>query len=119
MLGIQREMPLLDQPDKKGAPDNGANAENAMNEVAPVVSEQDMEAGVQPIDELMRARNWSNHDLVMAALGSGLTHKQVAKARRGRRLTYHLQGKIIAAMNQLAGTPGSIRQEDCFNYRGH
>ncbi len=112
-------MPLLDQAEERAASEKDASVGISLNETAPVLSEHDMEAGVQPIDALMHERSWSNHDVVAAGIGSGLTHKQVAKARRGRRLTLHLQNKIVAALNQLVANPGSIRREDCFNYRGH
>ena len=84
----------------------------------PQLSESGMEAGIQPIDAFMLRRGLSNTDLVAAAAGSGLTHKQVAKARRGRRLTVNLQDKILAALNRLPGQEPPLRREDCFNYRG-
>ncbi|HMP76625.1 MAG TPA: hypothetical protein PKE12_10050 [Kiritimatiellia bacterium] len=82
------------------------------------LSESGMEAGSQPIDAFMLRRGLSNTDLVAAAAGTGLTHKQVAKARRGRRLTMNLQDKILAALNRLPGQEPPLRREDCFNYRG-
>lgn len=88
-----------------------------MNAASAPGSKEGMEAGLQPIDALMLQRGISNHDLV-AAVDTGLTHKQVLKARRGRRLTLHLQDKVVAAINQLAPEGGAVRREDCFNYRG-
>lgn len=81
------------------------------------MSKPDMDTGRQPIDDLMLRRGLSNHDVVAAAAGSGLTHKQVAKARRGRRLTSRVQEKILCAINQLSADQ-PIRHEECFNYRG-
>lgn len=81
------------------------------------LSNLEMEAGPQPLDALMLQRGWTNHDVVNALVGTGLTHKQVAKARRGRRLTLHMQEKILRAINCLAAdTP--VRREECFNYQG-
>jgi TPP-dependent pyruvate/acetoin dehydrogenase alpha subunit len=75
----------------------------------------DMEAGPQPIDALMTEAEMRNHDLV-AACSETLTHKQVAKARRGRKLTRRLQERVQKAWN-------AARKEDrplaeLFNYKG-
>ncbi len=67
------------------------------------------ELGVQPLDQLMIKIGLTNHDLVSASIQQ-LTHKMVAKARRGRRLTVNVQGKILAALNIL-------RPEDQFNLK--
>ena len=75
----------------------------------------DMEAGVQPLDALMEEVPMRNHDLV-AASGEGLTHKQVAKARRGRKLTLRLQRKVLAAWNKARGEEREVG--DLFNYQG-
>jgi hypothetical protein len=56
----------------------------------------DYNLGPQPLDRLMTERGLDNHVLV-AASPEHLTHKQVAKARKGRRLTANLQGKIQRA----------------------
>ena len=75
----------------------------------------EMEAGTQPLDALMRAAELKNHDLVVAS-SVGLTHKQVAKARRGRRLTLRLQNRVLAAWNVARGEERKL--EELFNYRG-
>lgn len=77
----------------------------------------DMEAGPQPLDGLMNELKLTNHDLVDAAGPNGLTHKAVAKGRRGRKLTLRAQEKIVAALNARA-TGRMFRREDCFSYRG-
>ena len=90
------------------------NAQSPMR--SPSVT-MDMEAGVQPLDRLMTAHGVSNHDLVAAAGPNLLTHKVVAKGRRGRRLTLRAQDKIVAALNaRLGGRP--LTREECFSYRG-
>ncbi len=76
-----------------------------------------MDAGVQPLDGLMTSLGISNHDLVAAAALNTLTHKVVAKGRRGRKLTLRAQDKIVAALN-LKAAGKNFRREDCFSYRG-
>jgi len=53
--------------------------------------------GAQPLDRLMLELGLGNHDLVLAS-PSQLTHKQVQKARKGRRLTPNLQHKVKEAL---------------------
>ena len=84
---------------------------------APVSNAQNMEAGVQPLDGLMTELGLSNHDVVTAAGVNVLTHKVVAKARRGRKLTRRAQDKIVAALNAKAAGR-TFRREDCFSYFG-
>lgn len=74
-----------------------------------------MEAGPQPLDALMAEAGMRNHDLV-ASSAEGLTHKQVAKARRGRKVTLRLQRKLLAAWNAARGEERQIGE--LFNYRG-
>jgi hypothetical protein len=70
--------------------------------------------GPQPLDKIMEERRLKNHDLV-AASKDGLTHKQVQKGRKGRRLTRHIQDKIAAALSSSTGT--AYRIDQLFNYR--
>jgi hypothetical protein len=80
----------------------------------------DMNAGLQPLDTLMESRALKNHDLV-AASTAHLTHKEVAKARKGRRLTSHTQRRILEALNaclRVKEFPPATLAE-VFNYRGH
>lgn len=90
----------------------------ALNDPPARLSNPDMEAGLQPIDAFMVRRGLSNHDIVELASGTGLTHKQVAKARRGRRLTLRMQDKIVSALNRMPGLEAPLKREDCFTYRG-
>lgn len=69
--------------------------------------------GEQPLARLMTERAMKAHALV-AALGEPLTHKMVARACKGRRLTPHMQAKILRAFNAAAGTAYGVR--DLFNY---
>jgi len=54
------------------------------------------EFGVQPLDEVLESCSLKNDDLVQAS-GEQLTHKQVQKARQGRRITPNIRGKIARA----------------------
>ena len=76
--------------------------------------------GPQPLDSLLTELEIDNHDLVEASTEQ-LTHKQVQKARKGRRLTANLQRKVANALNaacQARGREGNYRPADLFNYRG-
>ena len=76
-----------------------------------------MEQGVQPLDAVMEEMKLSNHDLVEGSKQQ-LTHKSVAKARKGRQLTKRGQRKIIDAMNEIRGGREPYQLVDLFTYRG-
>lgn len=86
-----------------------------LNAPVPSRSKSDMEAGVQPLDAVLLQLQLKSHDLV-AASAEHLTHKEVQKGRRGRRLTANLQGKIVRALSAVAGRPFVAR--DLFTYEG-
>lgn len=73
--------------------------------------------GPQPLDAIMSERGIGNHVLVDAS-GEHLTHKEVAKGRKGRRLTPNLMGKITRAMNLVAPNEPAWLPSDLFNYAG-
>jgi hypothetical protein len=75
---------------------------------------QSIECGIQPLDKIMEERGMKNHDLV-AVSKEGLTHKQVQKGRKGRRLTRNIQDKIVAAISGSTGV--SYKIDQLFNYR--
>ncbi len=54
--------------------------------------------GNQPLDVMMDAWGMGNHDLVEVSTEQ-LTHKQVQKARKGRRLTLKMMQKVTRAFN--------------------
>ena len=70
--------------------------------------------GEQPLARIMAERGLKSHDLV-AASTEQITHKMVARACKGRRLTPNVQGKILHALN--AATGGNYSPGDLFNYR--
>lgn len=73
----------------------------------------DRDYGIQPLDALMNEKGLSNHDLVEASTKQ-LTHKMVAKARRGRWLTMNARHKVTEAYNAIAGD--ELKVKDLFNY---
>ena len=80
------------------------------------MSENPMEKGVQPLDALLSRLNFKNHDLVEASREQ-LTHRMVAKGRKGRRLTLNAQTKVLNALN-LVQVEKTYELHDLFNYRG-
>ncbi len=69
--------------------------------------------GEQPIAHIMIACELKPHDLV-AASSEQITHKMVARAVKGRRLTVHVQSKIRRAINKVTGKTYLLK--DLFNY---
>jgi hypothetical protein len=59
---------------------------------------QERNLGIQPLDALLTAHELSNHDVV-AACPAPLTHKAVARARKGRVLTPQTQRRVLEAVN--------------------
>ena len=85
-----------------------------------MIMPEDMNAGVQPLDSLLDGNGLKNHDLVAAAPDLFLTHKEIAKARKGRRLTAHTQRRVLTALNACLKTRELpvVKLEAAFNYRG-
>jgi hypothetical protein len=54
--------------------------------------------GSQPLDTIMDAKGLIANDLVSASQDQ-ITHKMVARGRKGRRLTRKVQFKLIKALN--------------------
>jgi hypothetical protein len=87
-----------------------------MTDSAPTGEQRDH--GPQPIDTLMETLGLANHELV-AASTEQLTHKQVQKARKGRRVTRNIQTKIKNALERLLSDQGEERRfalDELFNY---
>jgi len=79
------------------------------------MSERSMQMGVQPLDALLTELSLKNSDLV-AASTEQLTHRMVARGRKGRRLTSNTQMKIFNALH-LAQSSKKFVLADLFNYR--
>ena len=69
--------------------------------------------GPQPLAQIMAKHKLKAHDLV-AASTEQITHKMIARACKGRRLTPHVQAKIQNALNAAAGE--QYQRTDLFNY---
>ena len=65
--------------------------------------------GEQPLAAILTARQLRAHDLV-AASTEQITHKMVARATKGRRLTPNVQGKILRALNRATGETFTLPQ---------
>ena len=76
-----------------------------------MTNERDL--GVQPIAALMARHELTPGDLVGAS-SEQLTHKMVARAVKGRRLTANVMAKVLNALNRA--TEGSYTTRDLFNY---
>ena len=72
--------------------------------------------GVQPLDELMNKNGWTNNFVVKNS-SAQLTHKQIQKGRKGRRLTTKIQDKILQSINECL-YPNKITISDLFTYYG-
>lgn len=69
--------------------------------------------GEQPIARIMADNGLKAQDLV-AASTEQITHKMVARACKGRRLTRNVQAKIRRALNQAGGKEHAMAE--LFNY---
>ena len=58
----------------------------------------DRDLGKQPLDAMMTAWNISNSDMVSVSTEQ-LTHKQIQRARNGRRLSLKMMQKVNRAYN--------------------
>ena len=76
------------------------------------------ELGSQPLNELLEKWGLDNHELVEASKEQ-LTHKQVPKARKGRRVSANIQRKILNALKSVTeerGLDSDFSLVDLFNY---
>ncbi len=73
-----------------------------------------LENGVQPLDAVLNELAIKNSELVEKS-NEQLSHKVVAKARKGRRLTINAKHKILNALNALQKNK-TYKLADLFNY---
>ena len=73
----------------------------------------DRNLGEQSIAKIMVLHGLSAHDLVANSTRQ-ITHKMVARAVKGRRLTPNVKCKILSALNKAAGK--EYRLKNLFNY---
>jgi hypothetical protein len=76
-------------------------------------SDPERNLGEQPVAKLMAEHQLKPHDLV-ARSTEQLTHKMVARACKGRRLTPNVQSKILNALNRAADKTYTLK--DLFTY---
>jgi hypothetical protein len=69
--------------------------------------------GEQPIKQIMLEHNLKPHDIV-AASTEQLTHLMIKRASKGRRLTKHVQNKVLNALNLALNK--TYKLKDLFNY---
>ncbi len=70
--------------------------------------------GKQPIAQIMDDLDLKAADLVAISTDQ-LTHKMVARARKGRRLTFNVKSKILNALNKSTDEKYSL--EKLFTYQ--
>ena len=76
-------------------------------------AEVERNLGEQPIAGIMDELGLKAHDLVDVST-EHITHKMVARARKGRRLTPNVQAKVRNALNRHAEKNYSLK--DLFSY---
>lgn len=59
---------------------------------------EEREFGPQPLDAMMTAWEMTNHEMVEVSTEQ-LNHKQIQRARKGRRLTLKMMQKVCRAFN--------------------
>ena len=69
--------------------------------------------GEQPLAKVMSKHGLKPHDIV-SALAQQLSHKMIARAVKGRRLTPNVKTKILKGLNKAAGSVYSMAE--LFNY---
>ncbi|MFA5320424.1 MAG: hypothetical protein WBE75_05270 [Candidatus Omnitrophota bacterium] len=69
--------------------------------------------GEQPIAAIMAEHDLKTHDLVAKSIEQ-LSHKMVARAVKGRRLTPRVKNKVLNALNKATEKNYSLKQ--LFNY---
>lgn len=83
------------------------------------MEERELDMGPQPLAGLMQRLGLSATDLVEAS-DEQLTHKMVARAAKGRRLTRNVAGKLLRALNKAAAArdeaASAYAESDLLNY---
>ena len=80
-----------------------------MNDDMPEAIERNL--GLQPLDAILTEHSLGNHDIVTAC-DEPLTHKAVQRARKGRRITKHMQRRITAAVNKAVTLQGKTLERE-------
>ncbi len=81
------------------------------------MDKKEMDVGVQPLDAILTEIGLKNSDVVGISLEQ-LTHKQVKKARAGRRVSKNIQLKILNAINSVLEDGEELyKLNNLFNYK--
>jgi hypothetical protein len=72
-----------------------------------------LDLGEQPLAAILSEQKLKSHDLV-AASTEHITHKMVARGCKGRRLSRHVQTKLLRALNTASGA--TYAHSDLFTY---
>lgn len=75
---------------------------------------EERDLGIQPLDKMMKEWGIENHDMVEVSTEQ-LTHKQVQKARTGRRLTLKMMQKVTRAFNVTIWYRLNDEQKEAFD----
>jgi hypothetical protein len=84
-----------------------------------IEDEKERNMGTQPLDAILLQHALANHDLVEACKDP-LTHKAVARARKGRRLTKNTQQRVLTALNvvlKAKGVEQPLKLLEVFSYK--
>lgn len=79
---------------------------------------EERDLGPQPLESLMTRWGLANHDLVDVSTEQ-LTHKQVQRAKAGRRLTLKMMMKVARAFNVAIWNRLSREKKEQFVEYGH
>lgn len=77
------------------------------------MANKELDLGKQPIEKVMADIGLKPNDLVSIS-AEQITHKMISRAMKGRRLTPHVQQKILNALNAAAEKEYTLK--DLFNY---
>ena len=75
--------------------------------------EIERDLGEQPIKQIMLEYTLKSHDLV-AISTEQITHRMITRAGKGRRLSRHIQIKVLNALNKATNKTYVLK--DLFNY---
>lgn len=75
--------------------------------------DNERDLGPQPVEGLLAKHHLTHHDVV-AASTEQITHKMVARACKGRKLSRRVQLKIVHAVN--TASEQDYKLKDLFNY---
>ena len=82
------------------------------------MEEPTLDYGAHPLDTMMEQWKLTNHELVEAS-PEQLTHKQVQKARKGRKMTIPMMQKVMRAFNIAIWTKLNKEEKEAYFEYSH